>query len=268
MDFRSETSWRYLFSNRVVSQLKEDLLLPPPLSWERRTLWSRTRAWTLTKACMHRSVIVACLLTLWPLTRACSLTSPFNALRALLALEIQIRADRIKEWKRSNVYIHRERERERDAPDTPGIPFGWAPPHCARGHMSAKEVAKYRVLLHEWAVRVLWHFDSLFVAMKATKASGKATFSSPFSEDGVKHESERRNEINRDLETCWFVAQCYLLRIIQFSLAAAGWFLLRILGWRTESSLHRRQPRASSFLPHACRRGRKKIAVKEDLNTK
>lgn len=47
--------------------------------------WSQTRACTRTRAWMHRRVIFALFLTLCPLTKACSLTSPLSALRALLA---------------------------------------------------------------------------------------------------------------------------------------------------------------------------------------
>lgn len=65
---------------------------PPPSStwlcslscvnWSRR---ARTLACTRTNACMHRIVICACFLTLWPLTNACSLTNPFKARKALRA---------------------------------------------------------------------------------------------------------------------------------------------------------------------------------------
>eukprot|EP01018_Ginkgo_biloba_P022988 Gb_36299 [translate_table: standard] len=44
-----------------------------------------TRACTRTSACMQRMVMLACFLTLCPLTNACSLTSPFRARKALLA---------------------------------------------------------------------------------------------------------------------------------------------------------------------------------------
>lgn len=50
--------------------------------WARR---ARTRAWTLTNACMHLRVIAACFLTCRPRTNACILTIAFNALKALLA---------------------------------------------------------------------------------------------------------------------------------------------------------------------------------------
>lgn len=49
------------------------------------TLRALTRAWTRTRACMHRNVTAACFLTSLPRTRAWSLTTPFNALSALLA---------------------------------------------------------------------------------------------------------------------------------------------------------------------------------------
>jgi len=58
------------------------------LSNAKRTRLARTRAWTLTKACIQRRVIAACFLTAWPRTRACSLTNPFKARRALLALHV------------------------------------------------------------------------------------------------------------------------------------------------------------------------------------
>ncbi len=50
-----------------------------------RTLRALTRACTLTRACIHRRVMAACLRTVCPRTNACSLTSPFNAFKALLA---------------------------------------------------------------------------------------------------------------------------------------------------------------------------------------
>lgn len=83
MDLLSEISWRYLGSQRLASELKEDLLPQP--SWESRMRWSRTRACTRTSACMHRRVMLACFRTLCPLTRACSFTSPRSARSALLA---------------------------------------------------------------------------------------------------------------------------------------------------------------------------------------
>ena len=50
-----------------------------------RTRRALTWAWTRTRACMHLSVTAACFLTCRPRTRAWSLTTPFKALRALLA---------------------------------------------------------------------------------------------------------------------------------------------------------------------------------------
>lgn len=54
-------------------------------SMDIRTRRALTRACTRTKACMHLNVTAACFLTSLPLTRAWSLTTPFNALNALLA---------------------------------------------------------------------------------------------------------------------------------------------------------------------------------------
>lgn len=54
-------------------------------SMDIRTRRALTRAWTRTRACMHLSVTAACFLTCRPRTRAWSLTTPFKALKALLA---------------------------------------------------------------------------------------------------------------------------------------------------------------------------------------
>lgn len=89
MDLLSASSWRYLESQKEVSQLKEDMLLPRETaaadSWASRMRCSLTLACALTRACMHRSVMFACFRTLCPLTKACSFTSPFKARSALLA---------------------------------------------------------------------------------------------------------------------------------------------------------------------------------------
>lgn len=48
--------------------------------------WSRARAWIWTKAWTRSKVMIARLRTLWPLTRACSFTTPCRALNAVRAL--------------------------------------------------------------------------------------------------------------------------------------------------------------------------------------
>lgn len=87
--------WRFLTRDFLLTLTLYDLLklLGSVLNKEsklpsRESLlvrWSKTRACTRTRACMHWRVIFARFLTLWPLTKACSFTSPFSARRALLA---------------------------------------------------------------------------------------------------------------------------------------------------------------------------------------
>lgn len=83
MDFLS-AKWD---PHKLLGSLNTESMLP---SYESLLRCSHTRSCARTSACMHWRVFFARRRTLWPLTKACSFTTPLRACRAFLAWRISL----------------------------------------------------------------------------------------------------------------------------------------------------------------------------------